>query len=166
MLAVFNACNPAVKAGHGKQSTVNERSSEHWSVFSLLRGHNKSNHACSQRLAWMYEPDPSPLLRCCKCVTLARLWCQRATRSALTRTHSCTHLTWASACMKMNSHFLAKALCSRARFSWWSQSGAALGWKVISIQGLCRWLHYPFTVMATAEVTLDYRSWDEATSHL
>lgn len=29
-----------------------------------------------------------------------------------------TYLTCASACMKMNSHFLAKALCSLARFSW------------------------------------------------
>lgn len=33
-----------------------------------------------------------------------------------------TYLTCASACMKMNSHFLAKALCSRARFSWKDQS--------------------------------------------
>ena len=28
-----------------------------------------------------------------------------------------TYFTWASACMKMNSHFLAKALCSLAKFS-------------------------------------------------
>lgn len=28
-----------------------------------------------------------------------------------------TYLTWASACMKINSHFLAKALCNRAKFS-------------------------------------------------
>lgn len=48
-----------------------------------------------------------------------------------TRTHTHTHLTWASACMKMNSHFLAKALCSRARFSCRDQSEAALEKKVV-----------------------------------
>lgn len=33
-----------------------------------------------------------------------------------------TYLTCASACMKMNSHFLAKALCSLARFSWMKET--------------------------------------------
>lgn len=121
----------------------------HTEAFSLPWGNNKSNHACSQRLAWMYKPDLSPLRSCCKCVTLAWLWRQQATRSH-SHVHSCTHLTWASACMKINSHFLAKALCSRARFSWWSQWGAALGWKVIWIQGL---------LMITLSIHCDGYSW-------
>lgn len=42
-----------------------------------------------------------------------------------------THLACASACMKMNSHFRAKALCSLAKLSWkthhsWRHSGARL----------------------------------------
>lgn len=101
----------------------------------------------------MYLLIPATRWQSYKSTAARGLWCDSVGEYLLclmhihTRTHAHTHLTWASACMKMNSHFLAKALCSRARFSCGDQSEAALEEKVVLNSRPFGWLYFPFNVI-------------------
>ena len=63
MLAVFNACNPPVRAGHENRALLMRRALAQrpadtvgWNILSSEGGDTASNHACGQ----IYKPDFHP----------------------------------------------------------------------------------------------------------
>ena len=88
-----------------KRDRVRQRWNTHCSSMDFIEtwSHHREvdNTTCLTRQS-EYSPHQPQSHKCASCVTVC----------------STTHFACASACININSHFLAKALCSLAKLSW------------------------------------------------